>query len=47
MALAQWSLEHDAVMALEYRLGRQTLQSGESRDGATRFAEGVGRHGAF
>lgn len=47
VALAQWSLEHDAVLALEYRLGRQTLQSGESRDGATRFAEGVGRHGAF
>jgi len=47
LALAQWSLEHDAVLALEHRLGRQTLRTGESVEGASRFARGEGRHGRF
>jgi len=35
------------AMAREFELGRATVESGESRDGARRFAGGAGRHGAF
>jgi len=28
-------------------LGRETIESGETREGATRFAQGAGRHGDF
>ena len=35
------------AMAREFELGRATVESGESRDGARRFADGAGRHGAF
>lgn len=44
-ALRQWSLEEDGAMALEFALGRATLDSGESAAGARRFAAGAGRHG--
>lgn len=44
--LAQWALsEHDA-MVTEARLGRDTISSGETSEGAIRFASGAGRHGA-
>jgi enoyl-CoA hydratase len=33
------------ALANEFRLGLATLSSGESLEGATRFAEGAGRHG--
>lgn len=46
-ALDQWSLDWDAATAHEIELGRATLATGESRDGAARFASGAGRHGAF
>lgn len=46
-ALAQWSLEWDAATRHEAQLGRATLASGEAVAGATRFAAGEGRHGAF
>jgi enoyl-CoA hydratase len=42
----QWSLDHDAAMANEVRLGLETVRTGETRLGATRFARGAGRHGA-
>lgn len=45
-ALAQWSLPEAQAMAEEFRLGRQTLESGETVSGATRFASGEGRGGA-
>ncbi|WP_405238779.1 crotonase/enoyl-CoA hydratase family protein [Lentisalinibacter orientalis] len=45
-ALRQWSLDEDGAMALEFALGRATLDSGESSTGARRFAAGAGRHGA-
>lgn len=45
-AIDQWSLDHDAAMAHETRLGLEVISSGESRDGAARFAAGAGRHGA-
>lgn len=46
-AIAQWSLGWDAATHLEAELGRSTLSSGEALAGATRFAAGQGRHGAF
>jgi enoyl-CoA hydratase len=43
------SLDADVrtAMAREFALGKATVESGESREGATRFAAGAGRHGAF
>lgn len=46
-ALAQWSLDWDAAQAFEVELGMQTLRSGQSREGAARFAAGEGRGGTF
>ena len=46
-ALAQWSLAWDEAQANEVRLGRETLRSGQSQEGAARFAAGEGRGGAF
>jgi enoyl-CoA hydratase len=46
-ALEQWSLDWDEAQANEVRLGLETLRSGQSREGAARFAAGEGRHGAF
>ena len=37
---------HDAL-AQEFKLGLATLASGEAVEGATRFADGAGRHGRF
>jgi len=45
-ALNQWSLDPDAAMRAEYRGGIGVLSSGESQEGARRFAEGAGRHGS-
>ncbi len=44
-AYESWSLDLDAALAREYVLGRATRDSGESREGAARFAAGEGRHG--
>jgi enoyl-CoA hydratase len=46
-ALAQWSLDWEAAQANEVRLGLETLRSGSSVEGATRFVSGEGRGGAF
>lgn len=46
-AIAQWSMDWDAAQAQEVALGMETLRSGQSREGAARFASGVGRGGAF
>ncbi len=43
--LNQWSLGPDEAMRAEYRGGIGVLSSGESQEGARRFAEGAGRHG--
>ena len=37
----------EEAMAVELRLGLETLRSGEAESGARRFASGVGRHGSF
>jgi enoyl-CoA hydratase len=46
-ALEQWSLAEGAAIAREFELGLATVQSGETFEGAARFAEGAGRHGKF
>ena len=46
-ALRQWDLSEEAAMQNEVRLGLATIASGETLDGAERFAAGAGRHGHF
>jgi enoyl-CoA hydratase/carnithine racemase len=43
--LEQCPLPEEEAMRREFRLGLATLASGESVEGATRFAKGAGRHG--
>jgi enoyl-CoA hydratase len=43
--LAQWGLDEVAALTLEARVGRATIASGETAEGAVRFATGAGRHG--
>jgi enoyl-CoA hydratase len=44
---AQWGLPFADAMANETRLGVAVIRSGETRDGAARFAQGAGRHGTL
>jgi len=46
-ALRQWDLSEEDAIANELRGGLEVIASGETLSGATRFASGVGRHGAF
>ena len=46
-AYEQSGLPLEQALANEYRRGLGVIQSGESRDGASRFASGSGRHGKF
>lgn len=46
-ALAQWDLDEAEALRRETLGGREVIRSGETRAGATRFAEGAGRHGSF
>jgi enoyl-CoA hydratase len=46
-AYEAWTMPLDAALKNEYRYGIATVQSGETRAGAERFASGVGRHGKF
>ena len=43
----QWDLSLPDALAEETRLGLEVIRSGETREGARRFASGAGRHGAF
>lgn len=43
--LGQWGLDEDAALVAEARLGRRTIASGETAEGARRFSTGAGRHG--
>ena len=45
-AIEQWSLGWREAMLNEFHRGMTVIESGESKDGATRFASGAGRHGA-
>ena len=46
-SLTQWSLDLDDALREETRLGLEVIRSGETREGATRFTKGAGRHGSF
>lgn len=46
-AIEQWSLDEGDAIDHEVRRALETLRSGETTDGARRFAGGQGRHGAF
>ncbi len=46
-AYEQWDLSYRDAMINEYRLGLDTLRSGEMFEGAARFASGKGRGGRF
>jgi len=43
----QWELPLEEALVLETRLGSEVIASGETREGAARFASGAGRHGSF
>ncbi len=43
----QFSMELPAALLNEYHHGKGVIESGETLAGATRFAKGAGRHGAF
>ena len=45
--LQQWGMSHDTALRNEYKLGLETMDSGETLDGASRFSKGEGRHGKF
>lgn len=44
-AIEQWSLSESEAIANEFARGLETLASGETADGARRFADGAGRGG--
>ncbi len=43
----QWGMEEAAAISNELRYGMNTLKSGETVAGASRFSAGTGRHGQF
>jgi enoyl-CoA hydratase len=43
----QWTLDEASALKRELALGMATLTSGETLEGAARFASGAGRHGTF
>jgi enoyl-CoA hydratase len=45
-AIEQWDLDEMSAMRTEARLGRTTIESGETLEGARRFAGGAGRGGS-
>jgi len=45
-ALAQWSLDWPDALVHEMAVGMVTVRSGETVEGAARFRDGAGRHGA-
>ncbi len=46
-AYQQFDLPFDQAMRNEFDLGLGTIESGETVEGASRFARGAGRHGSF
>jgi enoyl-CoA hydratase len=46
-AYEAWTMPLEAALVNEYRHGIATVNSGETREGASRFAAGAGRHGKF
>lgn len=46
-AYQQWDMDETSALQNEFKHGLATLQSGETSAGASRFADGSGRHGRF
>src|SRR4029453_1671896 len=46
-AYRQWTLGLEDALREETVLGRAVIATGETREGAARFAAGAGRHGDF
>ncbi len=46
-AYEQWGMDEAAAISNELRYGMNTLKSGETVAGASRFSTGTGRHGQF
>ena len=46
-AYQQFDLPFEQAIRNEFELGLRTVQSGETVEGAARFAQGAGRHGSF
>jgi len=46
-AYEAWTMPLEEALVNEYRHGIATINSGETREGASRFAAGAGRHGKF
>ena len=46
-AIEQWGMSENEAMRNELDLGLETIESGETVTGATRFTQGAGRHGNF
>ncbi len=46
-AYRQWNLDLSDALAEETRIGLEVIRSGETGEGAKRFADGAGRHGQF
>lgn len=45
-AIEQWDLDESAAIDNEIARGLDTIRSGETADGASRFTSGAGRHGS-
>jgi len=45
--LRQWDLSEEDAISNEMRGGLQVIGSGETFAGASKFASGIGKHGAF
>jgi enoyl-CoA hydratase len=43
----QWDATLEQALLTETRMGLEVIRSGETGDGAARFARGAGRHGSF
>ncbi len=46
-SLRQWGMSLDDALRTETKIGFETMDTGETFDGASRFSEGEGRHGQF
>lgn len=46
-AIEQWGMDLGTALANEVEHGMATIRSGETSEGASRFADGAGRHGSF
>ena len=46
-AYEQWNMSLPEALLNETKLGREVIESGETKEGAERFSSGKGRHGSF